>query len=53
MYIIYSYDRDAAIIYGKILSKSRKRKKTESNVIETGACSNDEISMKDINRNKV
>lgn len=50
------YDRDAEIIYGKILSKNnRKRKRTKGNMTGSEASTylSDETSMRDINRNKV
>jgi len=53
---IYFY-RDAEIIYGKILSKKRirKRRKTSNSVTDSTAsiCLSEETSLREINRNKV
>jgi hypothetical protein len=54
--IIYFY-RDAEIIYGKILSrkKTRKRGKTSNSVTDSTAstCLSEETSLRELNRNKV
>lgn len=49
--------RDAEIIYGKVLSQKRvnKRRKVESNVTDSAisTCLSEDISFKELNRNKV
>ncbi|KYM93727.1 hypothetical protein ALC62_15713 [Cyphomyrmex costatus] len=45
--------RDADIIYGKVSQKNKKRKKTGSTIANSSdTCPNEQISMREINRNK-
>lgn len=52
---MYFY-RDAEIIYGKVLSqkRARKRRKTGNSLADsTSTCPNEETSLRELNRNKV
>jgi len=52
-HIFIFFYRDAEIIYGKVLSQKRvrKRRKAESSLVDS--TSNEEISLRELNRNKV